>query len=68
MRRENAQNGVADKEHEQTEGHYSQTSKIDHTSAGEDVAIFGVLVVGVGVVQVVVLFDVFGEEQQAGRG
>jgi len=62
MGRGNVQNGVADEEHEQTEGQYSQTSKIDYTSAGEDVAIFGVLVVGVGVVQVVVLLDVFREE------
>jgi len=58
----NIQYGVSDKEGQQAECEKSEASNIDYTSPSKNVAIALLLLVGVGVVQIVVLLDILGEQ------
>lgn len=66
--RDNVQHGIQDEHGKEAECEQDKTTDIDETSPGEDVAVALVLVVGIRIVQIVVLLDVFGEQEQAGRG
>lgn len=58
----NIQYGVSDEECQQAECEKSKASNVDDTSPSENVAIALLLLVGVGVVQIVVLLDILGEQ------
>jgi hypothetical protein len=58
----NVQYWVSNEKRKQTESENSETSNIGETSSCEDVAVSGLLLVRVRVVQVIVLLDVFWEQ------
>lgn len=59
----NIQDRVSDEEEEQAGEHDSKTAQIDHSSLSEDVAVALVFFTGLWVVQSVIRFYVFWEQQ-----
>ena len=62
----NIQDRVANEQEEESNGEQRETTQVDNTSSGEDVAISLFLLIGVRVMQIVVCFDILGEQQQPG--
>lgn len=62
MRCGDVQHWVADKQHQQTECENGKGTNVGKSSLGKYVAVARLLLVGVGVVQVIVLLDIFGEQ------
>jgi hypothetical protein len=58
----NIQYWITNKQAKQTDGEEGQTTDIGETTLRPDVAVSLLLLVGVWVVQVVVLLDIFGEQ------
>lgn len=53
---------VADEQHEETKRENGKGANVGKPSLGKYVAVARLLLVGVGVVQVIVLLDIFGEQ------
>lgn len=63
-----AQDGVADEKHQQAQREQSQAADVEHSTLVPYVAVARLFVGWVGLVQIVVLLNIFGEQQEASRG